>query len=175
MPRRRPAGMAGSAAREDLPVPDAAKLRLRAIGLLARRDHSRAELRQKLARQGGEAADIETVLDALQAENLLSERRFAEGVVRVRGARYGSSRVAQDLRARGIAGELAADLLGNLKASEAERAQVIWQRKFGNAPADARERARQMRFLQSRGFAAEIIRKVVPRAGAASAEDFDQA
>lgn len=173
MPRRRPAGMAGFAAREELPPPDAAKLRLRAIGLLARRDHSRAELRQKLARHGGEAADIETVLDALQAENLLSERRFAEGVVRVRGARYGSARVAQDLRARGIAGELAADLLSGLKGSEAERAQAIWQRKFGDAPADARERARQMRFLQARGFAADVIRKVVPRPQAAASEGFD--
>ena len=172
-PRGRPAGMAGSAAREELPPPDAAKLRLKAITMLARRDHSRIELQQKLTRLGGAAADIESVLDRLQAENLLSDRRFAEGVVRVRGARYGSSRVAQDLRARGVTGELAADLVGGLKASEAERAQVIWKRKFGDAPADARERARQMRFLQARGFAAEVIRKVVPRAKAAATEEFD--
>jgi regulatory protein len=173
MPRRRPAGMAGLAAREELPPLDAGKLRVKAITLLARRDHSRAELEQKLQRYGGAAADVAVVLDRLQAENLLSDRRFAEGVVRVRGARHGSSRVAQDLRNRGVAGELAASLVAGLKATEAERAQAAWQTKFGSAPADARERARQMRFLQARGFAAEVICKVVPRAQVASPEDFD--
>jgi regulatory protein len=92
-------------------------------------------------------------------------------VVRVRGARYGSARVAQDLRARGVSGELAASLIGDLKAGETERARALWQKKFGSAPGDARERARQMRFLQARGFAPEVIYKVVPRAQAGAPED----
>jgi regulatory protein len=170
--RRRAPGKAGPAAETGpAPPPDAGALRAKAIALLARRDHGRAELERKLARHGGEATAIAAVLDRLQAENLLSERRFAEGVVRVRGARYGSARVAQDLRARGVSGELAASLIGDLKAGETERARALWQKKFGSAPGDARERARQMRFLQARGFAPEVIYKVVPRTQGGAPED----
>ena len=78
------------------------------------------------------------------------------------GSRYGSLRVANDLRSKGIGGELATTTLAALKATEAERAQALWQQKFGDAPTDANERARQMRFLQARGFASDLIRKTVP-------------
>jgi len=174
-PRRRSAGAAdGGFEQGAAPEPlSAAQLRLKGIALLARREHSRAEMQQKLARHSGDAALIGQVLDQLQAEKLLSDQRFAEGVARVRGARYGSQRVAQDLRARGISGELAAGLVQNLKASEAERAQAAWQRRFGDAPANAAERAKQMRFLQARGFAFEVIRRVVPRAQASDTGEAD--
>jgi len=148
-----------------------AQLRARAIALLARRDHSRAELERKLARHSPDAGRIAQVLDQLQTEKLLSDQRFAEGVVRVRSARYGSLRVAQDLRARGVTGEMASSLVTSLKASEAERAREIWQRKFGSPPQDGAERARQMRFLQARGFAPDVIRRVVPRAQAGAEDD----
>jgi len=148
-----------------------AQLRARAIALLARRDHSRAELERKLARHSPDAGRIAQVLDQLQTEKLLSDQRFAEGVVRVRSARYGSLRVAQDLRARGVTGEMASSLVSGLKAGEAERARDIWQRKFGGPPQDGAERARQMRFLQARGFAPDVIRRVVPRAKAGAEDD----
>lgn len=149
----------------------AAQLRMRGIALLARREHSRAELQQKLRRYADDTALIGQVLDQLQAEKLLSDQRFAEGVARVRGARYGSARVAQDLRAKGVSGELANSLVRDLKASEAERAQAAWQKRFGEVPADAAERAKQMRFLQARGFASDVIHRVVPRASRAAPED----
>ena len=69
---------------------------------------------------------------------------------------------ANDLRAKGIGGELATATLAALKSTEAGRAQALWQNKFGEPPADASERARQMRFLQARGFASDLIRKTVP-------------
>lgn len=149
----------------------AAKLRLKGIALLARREHSRAELQTKLKRHTSDGELIAQVLDQLQQEKLLSDARFAEGVARVRGARYGSARVAQDLRAKGVSGELAAGLVRDLKATDAERAQAAWEKRFGAAPGDGAERARQMRFLQSRGFAPDVIRRVVPRAQRAAPED----
>ena len=143
------------------PLPPA-KLRLKAIAMLARREHSRSELRGKLRRFNSDAAVIDEVLDLLQAGDYLSDERTAASISRVRGARYGSLRVANDLRSKGIGGELATATLAALKSTEAERAQALWQNKFGEPPADADERARQMRFLQARGFASELIRKTVP-------------
>ena len=143
------------------PLPPA-KLRLKAIALLARREHSRAELRGKLKRFSRDSAAIDEVLDALTAGDYLSDQRAAASISRVRGARYGSLRVANDLRSKGIGGELATSTLAQLKSTEAERALALWQTKFGEPPADANERARQMRFLQARGFASDLIRKTVP-------------
>ena len=145
----------------DEPLPPA-KLRLKAIAMLARREHSRAELRGKLRRFSSDAAAIDEVLEALQAGDYLSDERTAASISRVRGARYGSLRVANDLRSKGIGGELATATLAALKSTEAERAQALWEQKFGAPPTDANERARQMRFLQARGFASDLIRKTVP-------------
>jgi regulatory protein len=130
-------------------------LRRRAIGLLARREHSRAELVRKLAADGP-AEEIDTVLAQLEAEGLLSDARFAEAFVRAQAPRLGKARLKQALREKGIAGELANDLLGELP-SELERAREVWTRKFAAPPCDTREWARQARFLQSRGFSQDVI------------------
>ncbi len=139
-------------------------LRAKAIAYLARREHSRAELAAKLMRLSSDRTAIDTLLDVLTTENFLSERRAAQSIVRVRSARLGSMRVAGELRARGITGELAAEMVRDLKGTEAERAHALWERKFGEPAADLSGRARQMRFLQTRGFALDVIRGVVPAA-----------
>ena len=159
--RRRSAGDKEDA---EAPAPTAATLRARAVGWMARREHSRAELRQKLRRLGGAEADIESLLDTLEQERLLSDQRYAEGVARVRAARFGSQRVANELRQKGVGAEVAG-LVADLKAGDLDLAQSVWARKFGVAPTDAAERARQMRFLQARGFPGDVIRKVVPKSG----------
>ena len=107
---------------------------------------------------------LQALLDALEAEQLLSDQRFAAGVARVRGARFGSQRVANELRQKGVGAEVAG-LVADLKAGDLDLAHAVWARKFGAAPLDAAERARQMRFLQTRGFPGDVIRKVVPKAG----------
>jgi regulatory protein len=136
-------------------------LAARALGYLARREHSRAELARKLAPHASSAAELDRLLDELQAKRLLSDRRFAEVLVRSRGERFGAARVKQELAARGVDPELVREAAGGLARSEFERAKAVWQRKFGAAAADAAGRARQMRFLAQRGFAAEAIRRVV--------------
>ncbi len=138
------------------------QVRSKAIALLARREHSRMELHRKLLRAGCDGEVIAPVLDALESEKLLSDQRFAESVARVRGARYGSRRVADDLRRTGVGTEATA-LVHRLQASDEERARELWTRKFGATPADAAARAKQMRFLLARGFPTDVIYRVVPR------------
>jgi len=145
-----------------------ASLLARAIALLARREHSRAELARKLTRrldEGQDRADVDAVLDELQRRRLLSDERFAESLVRTRAPRYGEARLKLDLKSRGVPDPIAAESLRSLRAggggSELERARAVWSRRFGSAPQSLPERARQARFLQSRGFSAEVIRKVL--------------
>ena len=133
----------------------------RAVKLLARREHTRTELARKLAPHGT-PEDIETVLNELARSGLQSDARFAESYVRSQAARLGTARLRQTLRNKGVAAELAAAGLDQAGLpDEMERARAVWQKKFSAPPADAREWARQARFLQGRGFASEIIRKLL--------------
>ena len=135
-------------------------LRVRALQLLTRRDHSRAELRAKLAGHAESADELEAVLDRLQGERLLSDQRFASQRVVARAGRYGNARLRQELRHKGVGDdEIAAALPEG--GDESERCRAVWARKFGELPHSAEERARQMRFLQYRGFSGEAIRRVL--------------
>ena len=140
---------------------DEPTLKQRAVAILARREHSRAELKQKLATHGS-TEEIEEVLDRLQSVKLLSDERFTAAFVRSRATRFGAARLRQELRQRGVAEELveqelsAEDLPGEL-----ERARAVWQKKFDAAPADAKDWAKQARFLQGRGFGGEIIHRLL--------------
>jgi regulatory protein len=74
----------------------------------------------------------------------------------------GNARIKQELAAKGLSGEAVAEAMADLKDSEPRRAQEVWQKKFGCAPQDPQARAQQMRFLLSRGFNAEVVRRTVP-------------
>jgi regulatory protein len=141
--------------------PEPGELRERAMRLLARREHSRAELVRKLGQAGFDACDIQLLLDEFEEKKWLSDRRFAESYVADHRTRAGAVKLAFDLRQRGVADNIIEAVLSDNRDSELERAQVVWQKKFGSAPADMTEKARQMRFLQSRGFGAEVIRRVI--------------
>ncbi|MCZ7563410.1 MAG: recombination regulator RecX [Burkholderiales bacterium] len=136
-------------------------LRERAVALLARRDHSRAELARKLARHAESAADVESVLDDLARRELLSDERFAAGRGEALGRRFGAGRVVRELRGKGVAPAALAAVANDLKGSELARAREVWQKRFGVLAGSAAERARQARFLQSRGFPYDVIRRVV--------------
>ncbi|MCA0248084.1 MAG: recombination regulator RecX, partial [Proteobacteria bacterium] len=127
-----------------------AELRAQALRLLARRDHSRAELRRKLAARAESAEELDRLLDELAAGKLLSDARYAEQRAGLRGRRLGNARLAQELRTAGVAAELIVDAL-DAAGDEAARAQAVWQKKFGCLPADRGEWAKQARFLQARG------------------------
>jgi len=142
-------------------MPDpAAALRVAALRLLTRRDHSRAELTAKLAAQAESADQLNQVLDTLQAERLLSDHRYASQRVAARGRRYGNARLSQELRQHGVGDDDIAAALPEA-GDETERCRAIWAKKFGRPPQSADERAKQMRFLQYRGFSGEAIRRVM--------------
>ncbi len=136
-------------------------LRERALRCLARRDHSRAELARKLAAHGS-SAEIEAVLLRMAELGLLSDARFAEVFVRGKAARFGASRLRRELSQRGLERELIDEVLASAELEpELDRARTLWRSRFGVAPEGAREWARQARFLQSRGFSTEVIRKLL--------------
>ncbi|WP_301101609.1 recombination regulator RecX [Propionivibrio sp.] len=137
-------------------------LRERALRLLARREHARAELARKLAPYAESSAELETLLDDLYTRRLLSDERYVEMRMHTRAARFGNARLAYELRIQGVSEELVAAALAD-SADELVRARQVWQQKYGARPAalGAAERARQMRFLISRGFSGETVRRVI--------------
>lgn len=140
-------------------------LRERALRLLARRDHTRVELGRKLAPHAEDGEQLAALLDDLVARQLLSDERYAEMRVNSRRTRYGNARLVSELRILGVAEEVVADALAITGAGDSElsRARLVWQRKFDKLPdaSDLAERARQTRFLMTRGFSGETVRHVL--------------
>lgn len=136
-------------------------LKGRALRYLAGREHSRAELERKLKPHEETPGQLAQVLDELQAKDFISEARVVESVINRRSGRFGASRIKYELLNKGLGAEAVADAVDRLKSSELERAREIWRKKFGGPAADAAGRAKQMRFLASRGFGGDVIRRVV--------------
>ena len=129
-----------------------------ALRLLSGRDMSRTEFARKLSVKEFTSEEIELVAVWCQAEGYLNEVRYAENASRRLGAKYGANRIAQTLRHKGVNDEEVATSIATLSDSEVARAQIIWSRKFRELPANATERAKQSRFLQTRGFSFDTIR-----------------
>jgi len=136
-------------------------LKIRALDYLARREHSRLELEKKLTPYAPTLEELSFVLDSLEQCGLLSAGRMVEQVVHVRRSKFGSRRIVHELQQKGIDEDLIAAALPHLKETELETARTVWRKKFGAMPINAKERAKQMRFLMSRGFTPEIIRQVL--------------
>ena len=140
-----------------------------ALAALARRDYGRVELERKLRRELPSTEHdgaIAQVLDRLRAKGLLSDERMAEGFVRTRSSRYGRLRIQQELQRRGLDRATITDALG-LAPDEYAVALALWRRKFGRTPGTMRERARQGRYLAARGFAPELIARILRTASVA--------
>ena len=142
-------------------------LKGRALRCLAQREHTRAELQRKLLRfvepdaPIPAAEQIDCVLNELAQKGLQSEQRAAESLLNAKSARLGSHRLKQLMQSRGLAPELINSLLAQARGSELERARELWRRKFGEPALDAATRAKQARFLIGRGFAGDIVNKVI--------------
>lgn len=144
-------------------------LRTRALQYLARREYSRAELRAKLLPHvqadeefdSASTPDIDALLDDLTQRGWLSDQRATTQLLHAKRGRYGTQRITHELRQRGIDETLIAGALPELKESELATAREVWRKKFGVLPQDQKEKAKQVRFLQSRGFGFEVIAKVL--------------
>lgn len=133
-------------------------LKARALRYLSMREHSRQELERKLARHAQEGEDVEPLLVWLESKKMLSDARFSDSLLHRRASRFGNSRILHELQSHGIRGDTLQDAKAKLAGDEAARALEVWRKKFGQKPSDASERARQMRFLQQRGFSLDAIR-----------------
>lgn len=142
-------------------------LKGRALRLLSIREHSRQELERKLKAFEETPGELAQALDFLAAKDFINEQRVVESVVNRRQLKLGASRVRQELQAKGLPAEAIAEAVQTMRSTELERAREVWRKKFGEPPEDQAARAKQIRFLVSRGFAPEVVRKVV-----AGAEDF---
>ena len=156
-------------------------LKARALRLLSMREYSRkgleAKLQESVARmlklnppEGDTEAinsdepvslQIAAVLDDFEARGWLSDQRFAEALVRRRSERFGTRKIQDELAQAGVDSAQTADLLRNLKETEYQRAHELWLRKFGVVAQEQKEKARQYRFLASKGFSSEVVGKVV--------------
>jgi regulatory protein len=136
-------------------------LKGRALRLLSQREHSRAELERKLAPHEEVPGELAKALDELQARDFINDGRAVDSLVNRRAGKLGSARIQQELAQKGLSGEAVAEALEGLKETELGRAQAVWRKKFDAPPQDPQERAKQMRFLMTRGFNAEVVRRVV--------------
>jgi len=168
--RGRPAGgTAGES--ENTDPPDPAKLRSAArntaIGLLARREHAQAEIKRKLRDRGYDDELTLEVIDDLTRQRLLSDERFAEMFIHSRAERgQGPVRLRAELRQLQLPAEQIERQLASAGIDWSGLARAVRLRKFGNEPAgNLGERAKQVRFLQYRGFTAAHIRAALGDSG----------
>lgn len=140
-----------------------ADVRFAAMNLLAMREHSVKELSEKLGRKYGDAELIRVVLADLSEQNLQSDARFAEAFVRMRQRQgKGPVLIKMELRERGVGAALIASAVNESDRFWLELACEIRCKRFGVvAPTDQRTRAKQARFLQSRGFSMAQIQCAV--------------
>lgn len=139
----------------------ARSLKGRALGYLSRREYSRSELARKLKPFVEETDSLDTLLDTLEAENWLSNSRFAESLIHRRSSRLGASRIVGELKQHAVDQALVEEASAQLRETELARAQAVWRKKFDQLPETAAERAKQARFLASRGFSGATISKIL--------------
>jgi regulatory protein len=146
-------------------------LRQQALRALARREYSRAELARKLGRTASDEGALDALLDEIEASGWLSVERFAGGAARSREGRFSQRYIVEDLKAKGVAGDTARAAVDALEQDDYATALALWRQRFGTAPANQKEKARQVRFLQSRGFALGVVFKILKEAGAPPDEE----
>ncbi|MBU2677247.1 MAG: recombination regulator RecX [Gammaproteobacteria bacterium] len=137
--------------------------RKKAMDFLARREYGHTELVKKLIGKGFQPAAAEAAVAKLAGEGLQSDQRFAENFAQSRiNQGKGPVRIRLELGQRGIGDAAVDSVLDNVAVNWTEMAREIRARKFGSSrPADFKDKARQMRFLQYRGFEAEQIQAAV--------------
>ena len=139
-------------------------LRAQAIRLLARREYARSELEHRLIAKGAPRDEVGFVLDELIAQGYLSDARYARAMATQKAGGYSRRSIAEALKAKGIARTDIERALGEAEADDEKTLRALWQRRFGKPPTDEREKARQVRYLQARGFALSAIFKLLREA-----------
>lgn len=150
--------------------PRTRSIKQKAVALLASRERSRFILRNKLKEKFREKEDraiIEEVLDELEGKGYLSDERYARATLVTKSSRFGDQRLKWELKCQGVSQETIENVMEEFEESELDRAKVLWERRFGSLPEDQKERAKQFRFLASRGFSFKTINQIL------KGEEFD--
>lgn len=148
----------GDGERRDAPPADPLP---RALGLLARREHSRRELARKLGQAGVEPERLDQTLDRLHAQGLQSDQRFAEMLVRSRIAQgYGPRRIRAELGQHGLDAAAAGQAIDAARPDWRALLADLCRRRFRGACDSPRERDRRQRHLLQRGFDLDDVRAV---------------
>jgi regulatory protein len=134
------------------------ELKARALRYLVRREHSRAELARKLAPHAASPEALAALLDELVSRKQLSDERYAEERARSLARKYGPLKIRHDLKAKGVADSLVAQVSAE---GEMERALAVLERKYREPATTAEEKARRARFLQGRGFSMDVITRLI--------------
>lgn len=134
-----------------------------AMNLLARREHSRGELFNKLKLRDYDANEIAQTLDDLESDGLLDDERYAEAYVRMRAQKgFGPVRIKLELNERGVDGSVVERFIRDAETSWTNVAMQAYEKKYAGLPIDDfKERAKRARFLTSRGFAFDTISRVI--------------
>lgn len=134
----------------------------RALRFLSRREHSRQELRKKLLPYAEDLSELDNLLDKLEKDKWLSNDRYAESLVRRKSERFGALRIIDELKQQDVPTETIERLKISLKESEPDRAWRLWSKKYGpDIQSEPKERAKQIRYLASKGFSMDLVLKVV--------------
>ena len=136
-------------------------LKAQAVRLLARREYARDDLEQRLIAKGASRDEVAAVLDDLSSQGLLSNERFAHALVAQKSGSYSRRSIRGELKRKGVSGDAIENAIGDAPIEDDAAMLALWQRRFGTPPVNDREKARQIRFLQSRGFALSAIFKLL--------------
>lgn len=129
-----------------------------AMDYLARREHSRAELKNKLSKKDFSEVEIEAALDGLQQENLQNDARFTEFYIYSHANQgNGPLKIKQGLLRSGVSDEVIEQLMQDAEVDWHACIKRVWVKKFAEYPSTMKEKARQQRFLQQRGFGFDLI------------------
>ncbi len=133
-----------------------------AMDLLSRREHSYKELFNKLKLRNFESDDIDSALQKLQFENLLNDERFTENYIHYRVKKgFGPLRIKNELSEKGVDNEIVQNQIEEYESIWSELMEQQRNKKFGHEiPLDYKEKVKQARFLQNRGFAAELVMRL---------------
>ena len=134
------------------------ELTVRALRYLARREHSRAELARKLSPHADSPAALELVLNELQGRRQLSDERYADVRANWLSRKYGAAKIRHDLKTHGVAEAVIERVSAD---GDYDRAKAIVARKYRGPATTREEKAKRARFLQSRGFSYDVIRRLI--------------
>ena len=141
------------------------QLKKRALYYLGKRDYSRVELGRKILAYSESLeinkADLELVLDELEEKDWLSDDRFSEQFVLSRKRKFGARKIAHELKLRGVNELIISRVLRDIKDDEFLLANKIWEKKYNQIPITIDEKAKQIRFMQSRGIEVAIIHQIL--------------